>query len=109
MISDQELNEYWQLVSRRNGHKLAHKVIKYLKEREENHERWLKALKKFRNPLGLINGAADPISGMNMVNAYVEQVSSKRVQVLDGIGHYPQLEAPQQLLTAYKKFTKSFE
>lgn len=106
MISNEELSEYWQLVSRRRGHRIAHKIIRYLIEREEQYDRWLQALRRLREPLALINGPLDPISGENMIKKYKEVVSQENVYPLNGIGHYPQLEAPGELIGAYLDFSQ---
>ena len=45
----------------------------------------------------------DPVSGAYMATRYRELVSNPDV-VLDGIGHYPQLEAPEGVLDAYLSF-----
>jgi pimeloyl-ACP methyl ester carboxylesterase len=55
-------------------------------------------------PLTLIDGAADPISGAHMAARYRELVPRAEVTLLDGIGHYPQVEAPAAVLEAYAAF-----
>ncbi|MEO9967539.1 MAG: alpha/beta hydrolase [Reichenbachiella sp.] len=105
-LKDKELDDYWMLVSRKNGHRIAHKIIRYMKERVEHRERWVGALRTFQNPLALINGPEDPISGQVMVDRYKEIISDKNIWLLEGIGHYPQVEAPQQLLNYYLKFVE---
>ena len=55
-------------------------------------------------PLKLIAGALDPISGAHMIDRYRELVPNADVTVLDRIGHYPQVEAPQDVLAAYLAF-----
>lgn len=102
--SDVELKEYWQLVSRKNGHRIAHKIIQYLKEREEFDEDWRKGLKKFTGPIALINGIEDPISGSGMVEAYKLAISTKNIFIMKNIGHYPQLEDPIEFSRLFNGF-----
>lgn len=104
MLTKDELNTYWQLVSRNNGHRIAHLIIKYMKERVQNRERWVGSLKNFKHPLGLINGLVDPISGQIMVDRYREIISTENIWTMDRIGHYPQVEAPEEVVRHYYEF-----
>ncbi|MEW7279537.1 alpha/beta hydrolase [Aquimarina sp. 2201CG1-2-11] len=52
----------------------------------------------------MINGGADPISGKHMAVFYKEIVPNAKVVILDDIGHYPQTEAPNEVLLYYYKF-----
>ncbi|MFB1037507.1 MAG: alpha/beta hydrolase, partial [Sinobacterium sp.] len=54
-------------------------------------------------PLYFINGVHDPISGQHMLDHYIEIIPNARTTALD-VGHYPQLEAPQEVLTLYQEF-----
>lgn len=103
-LDKHELAIYWELVSKENGHHIAHKIIRYMRERVIHRERWVGALKDYPNRLGLINGPDDPISGSVMVQRYTEIISKDNVWLLNGIGHYPQVESPIQLLEAYREF-----
>lgn len=105
-LNPEELSVYWQLVSRSKGHRIAHKIIRYMRERVVNRERWVRALQDYPGKLGLINGPEDPISGKVMVARYKEIISSDHVYLLDGIGHYPQVEAPKGVLDSYFDFLK---
>jgi len=106
-LSKEELAEYWQLVSHKNGHRIAHLIIRYMRERVVNRERWVSALQKHKNKIGLINGLVDPISGRVMVDRYKEIISTVNIWLLVEIGHYPQLEAAEKMLEGYFEFTKS--
>ncbi|MEP1033709.1 alpha/beta hydrolase [Ekhidna sp.] len=104
MLTKEELRTYWQLVSKNNGHRIAHLIIKYMGERVQNRERWVGALQQFKQPLGLINGLVDPISGQVMVERYSEIISSENIWTMDRIGHYPQVEAPDEVMKYYREF-----
>ena len=99
-----ELAEFWQLIAYNGGADLAYKQMRYLKEREQYRERWVEALQRSKVPLRFICGRLDPVSGMRMVQRYRELVPNPDVVVLAGVGHYPQLEAPAELLQAYMEF-----
>ncbi|MDE0853537.1 MAG: alpha/beta hydrolase [Nevskia sp.] len=99
-----ELAEFWQLIAYNGGADLAYRQMRYLKEREQYRERWVEVLQRTRVPLRFICGRLDPVSGTRMVERYRELVPNPDVVLLQGIGHYPQLEAPAELLQAYLEF-----
>ena len=103
-LTQEELDMYWNLVSQSDGHRIAHKIIRYMRERVVNRERWVSALQTYTNKLGLINGPEDPISGKVMVERFQEIISTENIWLLDNIGHYPQVEAPEATLEAYFEF-----
>jgi pimeloyl-ACP methyl ester carboxylesterase len=47
-----------------------------------------------------VNGLEDPVSGAQMVARYRELVPHADVVELPGVGHYPQLEAPDAVVAA---------
>ncbi|HUP93139.1 MAG TPA: alpha/beta hydrolase [Solimonas sp.] len=99
-----ELQDFWQLVAYNGGNRISHKLIRYIKERRLNRERWVGALQQTQVPLRLVNGPADPVSGAHMVERYRELVPDADVVLLKGIGHYPQVEAPDRVLRAFNEF-----
>lgn len=103
-LTKAELADYWELVSYKNGHRIAHLIIKYMKERVVNRERWVGALQNFQHPLGLINGPEDPISGSVMVDRFREIIQEENIWILEEIGHYPQVEAAEEMLGYYDDF-----
>jgi pimeloyl-ACP methyl ester carboxylesterase len=102
--SEAELDAYWQLIAHNNGEAVMHRLIRYMPERIEQRERWVSALQGCSVPLRVIDGAADPVSGAHMVARYRELVPSPDAVLLEGIGHYPQAEAPEQVVEHYLAF-----
>lgn len=98
------LDNFWMLITRNNGVAVMHKLIHYMVERREHRARWVGALQNTRIPLTLIDGAADPISGEHLAARYRELVPNADVTLLESIGHYPQVEAPNAVLTHYLEF-----
>lgn len=98
------LDGYWSLLTRANGLRAMSKIIHYMPERVARRERWVGALVNAAVPLKLIDGADDPVSGRHMAARYRELVPSADVTLLEGIGHYPQVEAPEAVLEAYLEF-----
>jgi len=82
----------------------AHRLIRYIDERRQQRARCVGALQTGRVPLRFINGPEDPVSGRHMAERYRALVPNADVVLLEGIGHYPHLEAPQQVLEAFLAF-----
>jgi pimeloyl-ACP methyl ester carboxylesterase len=99
-----ELHDFWTLMSGNGGTRIAHKLIRYMEERRRYRERWVGALQRTRVPLRVIDGPEDPVSGRHMTVRYRELVPNPDVVLLEGIGHYPQVEAPELVLRHYLEF-----
>jgi pimeloyl-ACP methyl ester carboxylesterase len=95
-----ELHEHWQLVRRRGGVAVTPKLLRYMRERRANLARWEGALERTDVPLRLVWGMADPRSGAHIAHHARQRTPSLDVVALDGVGHYPQLEAPEHVATA---------
>jgi pimeloyl-ACP methyl ester carboxylesterase len=102
--SAEEIDGFWELATLENGHRLAHELIRYMEDRRVNRERWVGAMCDAQCPLAVIDGAVDPVSGAHMVKRYREVVGTGYIAELDGIGHYPQVEAPELVLEHYSRF-----
>lgn len=105
--TEAELDEYWSLIAHNNGQKVMHKLIRYMPERVANRERWVSAMQQTHVPLRVIDGAADPISGAHMVARYQALIANADTVLLEGIGHYPQCEAPESVLEHYLGFRQT--
>lgn len=103
-LTPQEVHEHWQLIAHNDGPKVMHKLIAYMPERIVMRERWLSAMQCTKVALRVIDGAFDPISGAHMVQRYQELIANADTVLLEGIGHYPQLEAPEEVLQHYLAF-----
>jgi pimeloyl-ACP methyl ester carboxylesterase len=99
-----ELHDFWRLAAEGDGTSIAHELIGYMEERRRNRARWVGALRETRVPLRLVDGPEDPVSGAHMVARYRELVPNPDVVVLEGIGHYPQVEDPAGVARAFLEF-----
>ncbi len=95
-----EIDAFWYLLARDHGRRAMPRLIRYIDERRAQRTRWVGALQRTPVPILLIDGTADPISGGHMVVRFRELVPAASVLELPGIGHYPQLEAPADVLAA---------
>lgn len=98
------IDAFWELMTMHDGLKVFPKLIGYMPERRLRRERWVGALQATSLPLKLIDGTHDPVSGAHMVQRYRELVARPDITELPSIGHYPQIEAPREVLAAYLDF-----
>ena len=99
-----ELDGWWALVTHGNGRAALAGVSRYRQERRRLRTRWVGALQTTPVPLRLIVGTADPIAGAGIAGRYRQLVPRADVIELTGVGHYPQVEAPDLVLAAYAEF-----
>ncbi|GAA4886637.1 alpha/beta hydrolase [Ferrimonas pelagia] len=102
--SKHELTALWQLLQFNQGQRVIPQLIRYMNERRTHRARWASALTQSPIPLGLINGTADPISGHQLLERFRTLLPHCPTYSLDGVGHYPQLEAPQATVDALLTF-----
>lgn len=102
--SVEELDQFWSLIQHNNGHRIMHRLIRYIPERRANRERWVGVLQTTKVPLRVINGPVDPVSGQHMVDRYRELVPNPDTVTLPGIGHYPQVEDSAAVTKAFLGF-----
>jgi len=103
--SKSELDNFWFLINYNKGRHIFHNLISYISDRKENRERWIFALKTSKIPIALINGSIDPVSGSHMIERYKQLIGDITwLKELKNIGHYPQIEAPEEVSEYYKFF-----
>jgi pimeloyl-ACP methyl ester carboxylesterase len=102
--SESQMDDFWSLVECHRGPRIMHKLIAYIPERRVWRNRWVRAMQRGEVPLRVIDGGVDPISGLHMVERYRELIPDADAVVLPDIGHYPQIEAPGEVLKHYLAF-----
>lgn len=104
-----ELHDYWTLTELQQGRRVLRALFRYVHERREQRPRWARALIESPVPLRFICGAADPVAGLTMAERYRELVPKADVVMLDGVGHYPNVEAADRTLRAFLEFHHRLE
>lgn len=102
--SDGELHEHWLGVSRHDGHRIQHRLIRYIEDRRRHEARWTGALERTDVPRAFVWGMRDPVSGAHMAERIVSRVPARELHALADVGHYPQLEAPLRTGLLLKRF-----
>ena len=87
-----------------DGRRAMPRLLRYIDERRRYRERWVGALIHTKVPLRLINGPVDPVSGEHMAQRYAELVPAPDIVSIPGIGHYPQVEAPDRFVELLLEF-----
>ena len=102
-----ELDDFARLFNFNGGKRIAHKLIRYMTERRKYRERWVGPLVRMTQPFRFINGLEDQVSGAHLVKRFREVVpAQKDIVELAGIGHFPQLEAPDVVREKYFEFRR---
>lgn len=103
---DAELNMLWDFITHKNGHKISHKLLSYLAQRKRQAARWAPTVLSPSVPMLHINGSLDPVSGAHMMQEYRAQGGSADIIEMPDIGHYPQLEAADDVSEAISEFLR---
>ena len=95
-LPQHDLDTMWELLTRDDGKVVMPKITQYLRDRVLFWHRWVGALQQSRLPLGFLWGAEDPIVGADVAAVHHSEAPGSRLTVLDRVGHYPMLEAPDR-------------
>jgi pimeloyl-ACP methyl ester carboxylesterase len=88
-----------QILDYNYGRRVLHKVGRFINDRYTHRNRWVRAMRQTAVPMRLIVGPIDPNSGAHMARRYAEVIPDADVVMLaEDIGHWPQLEAPEDVL-----------
>jgi len=104
--SQRDMDDFWHLLTYNNGRGILHHLIQFMEDRRCHRHRWVSALQNARQPMRLISGTADPVSGAAMVQRYLEMIPDADVVQLRNVGHYPHFESPWEVFSAYRDFRK---
>lgn len=95
------LEALWQAISHENGHKILNKLLTYPEERLEHKGRWEGAFEGTRDiPMGFIWGMGDSVAGSPVAEKIRQARPDCKFFALKNVGHYPQLEAPENAAKA---------
>jgi pimeloyl-ACP methyl ester carboxylesterase len=87
-------------ILRDEGHTMLPRLIRYIEERRQNQARFTGAIERDPSPLHIVWGLDDPIAVPSMVDTLLAARPDATVVRLDGVGHYPMVEAPARFLEA---------
>jgi len=93
-VGDAELGALWEMIARNGGHRLLPRLIRYIEERRQHQGRFTGAIEAHPSPLTVVWGTDDPIAVAPMADRLCRARPDAALVRLDGVGHYPMLEAP---------------
>ncbi len=93
-VHPDELRTMADLVLLADGDRVLPRVIRYIEERRVHERRWTGAIESHRSPLHVIWGDLDPVAVWPMAERVAQVRAVAVVERLDGVGHYPMVEAP---------------
>jgi pimeloyl-ACP methyl ester carboxylesterase len=93
-LSAEEAADQWSLITNEQGHRLLDRLTLYLRERVQFADRWHGALRDWPGRLELAWALQDPVCTKAVLDAILELRPDAPAELLDELGHYPQLEDP---------------
>jgi len=76
------------------------RTIRYIEDRRAEERRFTGAVEDHPSPLGVVWGDLDPVAVHAMAEALVATRAGTPLVTLDGVGHYPMVEAPGRFAAA---------
>jgi pimeloyl-ACP methyl ester carboxylesterase len=89
-------------IMREDGHLVLPRLIRYIEERRSNEARFTGAIESDPSPLHIVWGVDDPIAVPSMVDTLRAARPDATVDLLEDVGHYPMVEAPDRFLAAVR-------
>ena len=94
--SDAELDAHVELILREGGEALLPRLIRYIEDRRAREARYTGAIEDHPSALTIVWGDQDPIAVVAMAHRLAERRPDAVLRILEGVGHYPMLEAPER-------------
>lgn len=103
--TEDELNDFLRVFKYNDGRRVAHKLVRYMSERQTNRARWVGALQKMSQPFRFIDGLEDKVSGAHLVKRF-RRIVPRQTDIieLDKVGHFPHFEVPEETLKYFFDF-----
>lgn len=98
--SQDELDAQWELVRFNSGYQLLPRTIRYIEDRRAEEHRFTGAIETHPSPVAVVWGDRDPVAVYAMAERIVATRPNTPLVKLDGVGHYPMIEAPERFAEA---------
>jgi pimeloyl-ACP methyl ester carboxylesterase len=100
VVGPDEMEAQWEMIAHLDGQLLLPRLIRYVEERRRSETRFTGAVERHPSPLTVLWGQDDPIAVPAMADRLQRARPDAAVHRLEGVGHYPMLEAPDRFLRA---------
>jgi pimeloyl-ACP methyl ester carboxylesterase len=101
-MADEEVHDMWRALEHDGGARQMHALLHYVADRRANADRWRAALEANAVPMCFVWGELDPVSGGHVAERLAERLPSVPLVRLMDVGHWPPLEAPDELAAAVR-------
>jgi pimeloyl-ACP methyl ester carboxylesterase len=109
-VAEEEISAMWEQITYLDGHQRMSQLAGYLRERVRFEERWISALRMSEYfPIHLLWGSRDPTSVFAIAERLAEEIPGAELTRLSGVGHYPQLEAPDETVEAIESWLERLD
>ncbi len=88
------------LAVRNGGLAMLPRTIRYIEDRRAEERRFTGAIESHPSPVGIVWGELDPVAVHAMADTLVAARPGTPLITLEGVGHYPMVEAPEQFSSA---------
>ena len=92
-----EIDDLVDLIRLERGDRLLTRQIGYIRERRTHQQAWTRALVDHPGRLSAVWGVLDPIAVPEMPRHLADLRPGTEVVLLDGVGHWPSIEAPERV------------
>lgn len=97
---DPVLDAVTALAARAGGLALLPRTIRYIEDRRAEEARFTGAIERHPSPVALVWGDRDPVAVHAMTDRFLDRRPDAVRTTLDGVGHYPMVEAPDRFAEA---------
>ncbi|MCU1368896.1 MAG: Epoxide hydrolase [Ilumatobacteraceae bacterium] len=98
--TDLDLDVATHLAVRAGGLAMLPRTIRYVEDRRAEEARFTGAIESHPSPVGVVWGGLDPVAVHAMAERFVAARPATPLTTLEGVGHYPMIEAPERFATA---------
>ncbi len=95
-LTDAELDAMWSQLVAGGGRAVLPAISRYIDERYRLWHRWIGALRETDLPVHIIWARQDPVAVEQMAHVLHDEIQNSDLQLLDGVGHFPMIEASER-------------
>jgi len=106
-LSAAEAEDQWVLWRRARGAHLAHRLVRYLAERQAHASRWHGAVSDWPGELRLAWGMRDPVATPNVLAGLRLLRPAAPVTEVPELAHYPQIEQPEAIAALVRELASA--
>ena len=99
-LEDDELETMWNQLVGGGGRDVLPAVTRYIDERYRLWHRWIGALRTTDLPVHIVWARQDPVAVEKMAHVLHDEIANSDLRLLDGVGHFPMIEATERWCAA---------